>query len=143
MIQMNSSVQVVAVITSIALAALVLWLIRKGRLREETALCWLLAAGLLLLFSLRRDFLEWTAAWLGIYYPPSLLLLGVILAGTLLAIHFSITLARLSDQNRRMAQELALLGQGVLGEKQPLAPLERESGVAVLLNSEGDANQEM
>ena len=109
MIQVTSSIQFVAIIASFMLAAFVVWLIRKGSLREETALCWLFAAGVLLLFSLRRDLLEWTAATLGIYYPPSLLLLGVILAGTLLAIHFSIALTRLGDQNRRLAQELALL----------------------------------
>jgi hypothetical protein len=115
MIQVDSGVQIVAIVTSIALGGLVLWLISRGRLREETALWWLVAAGVLLLFSLRRDLLTWTAATLGIFYPPSVLLLGIILAGTLLALHFSIALSRLSDQNKRLAQELALLAQRLDG----------------------------
>jgi hypothetical protein len=36
-------------------------------------------------------------------------LLGVILLGFLLALHFSVSLSRLSEQNKRLAQEVALL----------------------------------
>jgi hypothetical protein len=117
-IEINSTVQIVSILTSIALIALVVWLIRHGRFREETALYWLLATGVLLLFALRRDLLEWTAARLGIYYPPMVLLLGIVFAGTLLAIHFSMSLARLNEQNKRLTQELALLAQRVDREKQ-------------------------
>jgi ABC-type phosphate/phosphonate transport system permease subunit len=113
MIEVNSAVQIVSILTSVSLVALVVWLIRRGRFREETALYWLLTTGVLLLFALRRDLLGWTAAKLGIYYPPMVLLLGIIFAGTLLAIHFSISLAHLNDQNKRLAQELALLAQRV------------------------------
>ena len=110
MIEISSTVQLVSIFISVALVALVVWLIRRGRFREETALYWLLTTGVLLLFALRRDLLGWTAAMLGIYYPPMVLLLGIIFAGTLLAIHFSMSLAHLNDQNKRLAQELALLG---------------------------------
>ena len=117
MTQISSSAQVASIITSFALVALVVWLIRRGRVREETALYWLLATGVLLLFSLRRDLLGWTAAKLGIFYPPTVLLLGIVLAGTLLAIHFSVSLTRLDGQNKRLAQELALLAQRVDGQE--------------------------
>jgi hypothetical protein len=113
MIEVSSTVQVVSILISIALVALVVWLIRQGRFREETALYWLLTTGVLLLFALRRDLLGWTAEKLGIYYPPMVLLLGIIFAGTLLAIHFSMSLAHLNDQNKHLAQELALLAQRV------------------------------
>ena len=113
MIEVNSTVQIVSILASIALVGLVVWLIRRGRFREETALYWLLTTAVLLLFALRRDLLGWTAEKLGIYYPPMVLLLGIIFAGTLLAIHFSMSLAHLNDQNKRLAQELALLAQRV------------------------------
>jgi hypothetical protein len=113
MMQVNSTTQVAAIVAGASLGLLVLWLIRKGRLREETGLYWLAAVGLLMVLALRRDLLEWTAAALGIFYPPSVLLLGTILAGILLALHFSVALARLSTQNKRLAQELALLAQKV------------------------------
>ena len=126
MIEINSTVQLVSILTSVALVALVVWLIRRGRFREETALYWLLTTGVLLLFALRRDLLEWTAATLGIYYPPMVLLLGIIFAGTLLAIHFSMSLAHLNDQNKRLAQELALLAQRI--DRQQPAPEPQGNG---------------
>jgi hypothetical protein len=113
MTELNSTVQIVSILISFSLVALVVWLIRRGRFREETALYWLLTTGVLLLFALRRDLLGWTAEKLGIYYPPMVLLLGIIFAGTLLAIHFSTSLAHLNDQNKCLAQELALLAQRV------------------------------
>jgi hypothetical protein len=113
MIQVNSSVQILSIVVSFALAGFVVWLISRGRLREETALWWLAAAAALLLFALRRDLLEWTAAALGIFYPPSVLLLGIVFAGTLLALHFSVSLSDLNVQNKRLAQELALLAQRI------------------------------
>ncbi len=113
MTHVSTSAQIAAIVTTVVLVGLVLWLIRRGRFREETALYWLFATVVLLLFSLRSDLLGWTAAMLGIYYPPTVLLLGIILAGTLLAIHFSVALTRLDGQNKRLAQELALLTQRI------------------------------
>jgi hypothetical protein len=131
--ELNSTTQVVAILTGTALGGLVLWLIRKGRLREETGLYWLAAVGLLLFLALRRDLLEWTAAALGVAYAPSVLLLGTILAGILLALHFSVALARLSTQNKRLAQEVALLAQMVeqRGGEPSSHPPRDESGILV------------
>jgi hypothetical protein len=123
MTQVSASSQVAAIIASVALVSLVVWLIRRGRIREETALYWLFATGVLLLFSLRSDLLGWTASLLGIFYPPTVLLLGVLLAGTLLAIHFSVSLTRLDGQNKRLAQELALLTQRI-ESREPARPPE-------------------
>lgn len=125
MTKISTSSQVAAIIASVALVSLVVWLIRRGRIREETALYWLFATGVLLLFSLRSDLLGWTASLLGIFYPPTVLLLGVLLAGTLLAIHFSVSLTRLDGQNKRLAQELALLTQRI-ESREPSRPPETD-----------------
>jgi hypothetical protein len=50
-------------------------LIRRGQLKERYALLWLFAGIILLIFSLSRGLLEYVAALVGIYYPPSLLFL--------------------------------------------------------------------
>jgi hypothetical protein len=125
MTKISTSSQVAAIIASVALVGLVVWLIRRGRIREETALYWLFATGVLLLFSLRSDLLGWTASLLGIFYPPTVLLLGVLLAGTLLAIHFSVSLTRLEGQNKRLAQELALLTQRIESREPSHPPEDR------------------
>lgn len=64
---------------------------------------------MLLVFSLKRNLLDQLATFVGIAYAPSLLLLGAILLGFLLSMHFSVALSRLAEQNKRLAQELAIL----------------------------------
>lgn len=107
---MNSStIQVLSVIGSVAVMLLVTQLIRRRRLREEYALLWFISSILLIVLSVERDFLDAAARLLGIQYAPSLLLLGAIILGFILSMHFSISLTRLSEENKALAQELALM----------------------------------
>jgi len=86
-------------------------LIRRGRLKERYALLWLFAGIILLIFSLSRGLLEYVAALVGIYYPPSLLFLLAFLFLLLITLHFSSVISGLSEKNKQLAQELALLRQ--------------------------------
>lgn len=88
---------------------LVIQLIRARKLREDYSLLWIVASLTLLLFSVDRHFIDRAAAFFGIAYPPSLLLLGAIFVGFVLTMHFSIALSRLSEESKRLAQEVALL----------------------------------
>lgn len=106
---MNPQIQIVAIVASVLVMLFVTQLIRKRRLREEYALLWFIASFGLIVLSVWRGLLDRTALLLGVAYPPSLLLLGAILIGFVLAIHFSLSLTRLSEQNKRLAQELAIL----------------------------------
>jgi hypothetical protein len=110
---MNSQVQVAAIAGSLAVMAVVFQLIRRRRLREEYAILWFLGSLGLITVSLWRDSLDWAARALGVAYPPSVLLLAAIGLGFMVAIHFSISLTRLAEQNKRIAQELALLRRRV------------------------------
>lgn len=106
---MNSEIQLVAIGGSLLMMWLVFSLIRQRKLREEYALLWFAAGLVLLVFSFWRGLLDRVAGWLGVAYPPSVLLLGVIVFGFLLAMHYSVSLSRLAEQNKRLSQELALL----------------------------------
>jgi hypothetical protein len=86
-------------------------LIRRGQLKERYALLWLFAGIILLIFSLSRDLLEYVASLVGIYYPPSLLFLLAFLFLLLITLHFSSVISGLSEKNKQLAQELALLRQ--------------------------------
>ena len=88
-------------------------LIRRGRLKEKYSLLWLFAGTILLIFSLSRGLLEYVSSLLGIYYPPSLLFLLAFLFLMLITLHFSVVISGLSDKNKKLAQELALLQQQV------------------------------
>jgi hypothetical protein len=89
-------------------------LIRRGRLKERYSLLWLFAGTILLILSLSRGLLEYVSSLVGIYYPPSFLFLLAFLFLLLITLHFSSVISGLSEKNKQLAQELALLRQEMM-----------------------------
>jgi hypothetical protein len=110
---MNAQIQVIAIVGSVLVMVFVTQLIRQRRLREEYALLWFIASVGMIVISVWRGLLDRAAQLLGVAYAPSLLLLGGIVVGFILAIHFSLSLTKLSEQNKKLAQELALLANRI------------------------------
>jgi len=112
--------QRVAVI-SIAVLVLVVAveLVRRRRLLERYALLWLLAAGALFVIGVWQGLLTTLATDVGIRSAPNALFaLGfAFVVGLLLSV--TLVISRLSEQNKQLAQRLALLADR-------LAELERE-----------------
>ena len=106
-----SRVQFLAVAGSIGLLLFILELIRRRRLRENYSLLWLFICVIFLVFSFWRRGLELLAAAIGIAYPPSALLLLMVMGIFLILVQFSIITSDLTDKVRRLAQEVALLKQ--------------------------------
>ncbi len=106
---MNPEIQIVCVAGSLMVMAFVFQLIRTRKLRAEYAILWFAASLGLIGVSLWRSSLDWAARLLGVAYPPSVLILAVIVLGFLISVHFSVTLSRLADQNKCLAQHLAIL----------------------------------
>jgi len=104
-----SRITVLSVLASVVLLLYILEMVRRRKLREEYSILWLAGGAVLLVFSLRRDWLEWASNAAGIYYPPSFLFLIGIFFILLILIHFSITISKLYQMNKKMAQELALM----------------------------------
>ncbi len=104
---------VLAVVGSGTVFLVVIDLIRRGKLKERYALLWLCASCVLLLFSLSRRLLDTVSHLIGIYYPPSFLFLLAFVFMLMIALHYSAVISRLSEQNKILAQELALLKQTV------------------------------
>jgi hypothetical protein len=94
---------------SIAALLLVLELVRRRRLREEYSLLWLAIAFVMLVVSLWRDLLHRLSAEVGIAYPPNLLFLLASLFTLILLLYFSTVITRLTQENKDIAQEVALL----------------------------------
>jgi hypothetical protein len=103
--------KILAIVGSGTVLFLVVELIRRGRLKERYSLLWLFASGVLLLLSSSRGILRYISNMMGIYYPPSFLFLLAFLFLLLITLHFSVTISGLSEKNKRLAQELALLRQ--------------------------------
>ena len=103
--------KIIAITSNAAVLLLVIELIRRGRLKEKYSLLWLIAGSVMLLFSVSRGLLEFFSRLVGIYYAPSFLFLLAIFFLFLIALHFSVVVSGLSEKNKRLAQEIALLKQ--------------------------------
>jgi hypothetical protein len=94
---------------AVVLLLAVLEMVRRRRLREEYALGWLLAAVVMLGLAGSRGALDTIAGLLGVYYPPSALIVVGLGLGLVVALHFSAAVSQLSEENTTLAQELAIL----------------------------------
>ena len=105
------SVTLFAALSSLVIFAVIIELIRRGRLRERYALLWLGTATVILVFGLWRDGLNELADLLGIAYPPNALFVLAIAFMLLLLLHYSTVISKLSDRTTTLTQRIAILEQ--------------------------------
>jgi hypothetical protein len=103
--------RVLVVAVAVLICGAILELIRRKHLMERYALLWLCLGVTLLVLALWKGLLTMLSEAAGIYYPPAALFAVAFLFVLALLLHFSIVLSRLSDQNKILAQRLALLQQ--------------------------------
>ena len=94
---------------SVVALLFILELVRQRRLREEYSLLWLATAIVLLILSLSRPLLDVLASAMGIFYPPSALFVVAVIFVLLILLHFSTVITRLTQENKEIAQQVALL----------------------------------
>lgn len=94
---------------SAAALLFILELVRQRRLREEYSLLWLATAIVLLVLSVSRPLLDVLASAMGIFYPPSALFVVAMIFVLFILLHFSTVITRLSQENKDIAQQVALL----------------------------------
>jgi len=107
------SQRVEVVLLALIVCGLIFELVRRRRLMERYALLWLAAGAIVLVLGLWQGLLTTLAHAVGIYYAPSALFAIAFLFVLVMLVHFSITISRLSDQNKILAQRLALLRERV------------------------------
>jgi hypothetical protein len=125
---MGANVQVLAIIVTAGLFAIVFELVRRRRLMERYALLWLFATALMLSLAVWRSALESIAHLVGVAYAPSALF-GIAFGFVLvMLLHFSLVISRLADQNKVLAQRVGRLQQQLdaLMAEQPPALEARE-----------------
>ena len=106
---MTDRVQIVALAGSMVLLLLVLELVRRRRLAEEYSALWIVSAFVLIGISLRRDVLDFAARWLGVYYPPAVLVLMLVAIISVASLSFSVILSRQQRQIDRLIEENAIM----------------------------------
>ncbi|MGZ8450414.1 MAG: DUF2304 domain-containing protein [Candidatus Deferrimicrobiaceae bacterium] len=104
-----SRVTLISICASAALLLYILEMVRRRKLREEYSILWLSGSLVILILSVKQEWLGHIARAVGIAYPPSFLFLVGILFILLILIHFSIAISKLHQMNKKMAQEIALM----------------------------------
>src|SRR5512145_2816396 len=117
-------IQLLAIIFSVCIFALIFRLVKNRRIREEYSILWFAMSLFFLYLSLDRYAIDRIGYLFGIAYPPSVLTLMTTGFTFVLLIHLTVVLTRLSEQNKELIQELGL-GR--------LAPVERGREVLVIV----------
>ncbi|MGQ9909160.1 MAG: DUF2304 domain-containing protein [Candidatus Flexifilum sp.] len=95
---------------SILALVFVLELVRRRKLREDYSLLWLATAIVLIVISAYRPLLDALAGLLNIVtYPPAALFAVAVVFMLFILLQYSLALTRLSQENKTLAQQLALL----------------------------------
>lgn len=122
----------------VAMAILVIIrLVRRRHLKAKYSLLWLTLGGFMVVIAAVPGLLDWTAARLGIYYQPTLLILLGLALLLLIVMHFSYELSRMENRVRTLAEESAIL-------RHRLSVLERLAGTTAeqVADSDGEPDHE-
>ncbi|HEY5317700.1 MAG TPA: DUF2304 domain-containing protein [Solirubrobacteraceae bacterium] len=106
---MGSRIQIAAIGFALLVLVGVFELVRRRRLRERYALLWMAAALVMLVLAIWKHLLSTLSSAVGIATPSNALFVVALAFVLLLLLHFSVSVSRLADQNRVLAQRLALL----------------------------------
>jgi amino acid transporter len=117
----NDRVALLGVGVSAALLVTVLELVRRRRLTEEYSFIWILASLALLALSFSRRLMEVTALWLGVFYPPALLLLALLTLVVIALLYFTVVASRQRTQIERLVEEVSILAAEVRDLQQKLS----------------------
>jgi hypothetical protein len=137
---LSQRVEVIAL--AVVICVMIFELVRRRRLMERYAILWLVAGVTVLVLALWKGLLTTLSHAVGIYYPASALFAVTFLFVLVMLVHFSITISRLSDQNKILAQRLALLQQHLEQDgheaADPLAHLTVEPAVYLEPQADGE-----
>jgi hypothetical protein len=98
-----------AIATSVATLLVILELVRRRKLREEYSWLWILTALGMVALSTWFGLIERLTRLTGAVTPTTTLFLFGLLFLLLISVHFSTVLSRITQQVRRLTQELAIL----------------------------------
>ena len=120
---MDTRVQIVAIVATAGLFVVLLELVRRRRMLERYAILWLFCAVALLGLSVWKGLLTDLAHAVGIFYAPSALFVIAFGFVLVLLLHFSVAVSKLAEQNKVLAQRLALLEERQREAPQATAPV--------------------
>ena len=101
--------KVFGILTSLILFIAIIYLVKKGRLREEYSLIWFLTGFILLALVIWYDLLLLITKLIGAVLPTTTLFIFGIVFLILLSLHFAIKISNLTDQVKNLSQIVSIL----------------------------------
>jgi len=101
--------KIVALAVGIGMLILIVELVRRRRLREEYSWLWLMTGSGILLLTLWFDLLKWITHLVGAITPASTIFFFAFLFLIFISLHFSVVISKLTNLNKELAQQYALL----------------------------------
>lgn len=100
---------VFAAVAAVLVFIFILWLLRRGVLKEKYAVLWLLVSAAAAFFALVPGAARWLADLVGVEIPANLLFFVTLVLLILVSVQLSYELSRHEARIRRLAEESALL----------------------------------
>jgi Uncharacterized conserved protein (DUF2304) len=98
-----------AVFTSVVTLLFILELVRRRKLKEEYSWLWILTTAGMVVLSAWYGVIEWLTARIGAVTATTTLFIFGLLFLLMISVHFSTVISRLTQQVRRLTQDLAVL----------------------------------
>jgi len=124
---MTLHMRLAALAATAALLLVVFELVRRRRLLERYALVWMGVTLILLVLTVWDGLLGRVADVIGIVYPPSAFFAIAFAFVTLLLLHFSVAVSKLTDRSKVLAQRLAALEERVRRQEEASAAAEERA----------------
>lgn len=120
-------IQYYSIAFSIFFIAFIIELVRRKKVREEYSIIWLGVGVVFLFFAIFRNALNILAHNLGIAYVPMALILILIVGIVMLLVQYSVVITKLTEQNKNIIQENALLNYEVEKLKEKINKIEKSN----------------
>ncbi len=108
--------KILAVGMAVALLIFIIETVRRRKLREEYAWLWVLIGVIILVLSLWQNLLRTITGLLGIELPINTVFFFGLMFVVFINLHFSVKISQLTNQVKRLTQELAIRKNEERGE---------------------------
>jgi hypothetical protein len=106
---MTPTQRVFAIVTSVSTLAFIVELVRRRKLKEEYSWLWIVTGVGMVVLSAWYGLIEHITRLIGAVTVTTTLFLFALLFLLVISVHFSTVISKLTQQVRRLAQEIAIL----------------------------------
>jgi hypothetical protein len=114
--------KIFAILMSLFILVLIVYLVKRRKLREEYSWLWLLTGCMILLLVVWYDLLVLLTELIGAATPTTTLFIFGILFLMMITLHYAIKISTLSDQMKNLAQKVSLMEAERCGKDQAPCP---------------------